>query len=53
VQPSTKMYMLIKVQPWAMEIDMSALGAIEAKRCVIIMDRATFLDKGIFIPNLD
>jgi transcriptional regulator of NAD metabolism len=45
--------MLTKVQPSAMEIDMNAPSFIEAKRHVIIMDRATLLDKGIHILDLD
>jgi len=47
VHPSTK------VQPSAMEIDMNALGSVEVKRHAIIMDKATLLDKGIRIPNLN
>jgi hypothetical protein len=36
-----------------MEIDMSALGFVEVKRCMTIMGKATLLNKGIFIldPN--
>jgi hypothetical protein len=40
------MYMSTEVQPRAMEIDMSALGATKAERCVTIIDRTTLLDKG-------
>jgi hypothetical protein len=43
--------MLTIVQPSVMEIDMSALGCTKVKQRTTIMDRATFLDKGIRIPN--
>jgi hypothetical protein len=39
------------VQPSAMEINMNALGVTKAKRGATIMNKATFLDKGIRIPN--
>ncbi len=42
-----------KVQPNVMQINMSALGVIEARRCATIMDIATLLNKGIHIPDLD
>jgi hypothetical protein len=41
--------MLTKVQPRVMEINMNMLGATKAKRGTTIMDKATFLDKGIRI----
>jgi hypothetical protein len=45
--------MLIEVQPSAMEIDMNVLGSVKLRRHAIIMDKATLLDKGIRIPDLD
>jgi transcriptional regulator of NAD metabolism len=45
--------MSTKVQPSAMEIDMSAPSFIEARRHAIIMDISTLLDKGIHILNLE
>ncbi len=51
MQSSTEVQMLIVMQPSAMEIDMSALGSIEVRRCVTIMDRATLMDKGVHVPN--
>ncbi len=45
--------MSTKVQPNAMEINMSVLGSIEVRKLATIMDKATLLDKGIRIPDLD
>jgi hypothetical protein len=53
VQPSTTVQTSTKMQPGAMEIDMSALGATEVKRCITIMDKTIILDKGICILDLD
>jgi hypothetical protein len=53
VQPLIKMQTSTKVQPNVMEINMSALGVIEARRCATIMDITTLLDKDIHIPDLD
>jgi hypothetical protein len=53
MQPSTKVQMSTKVQPNAMEINMSVLGSIEVRKLATIMDKATLLDKGIRIPDLD
>jgi hypothetical protein len=53
MQSSIKVQMLTKVQPSAMEIDMNAPSFIKAKRHVIIMDRATLLNKGIHILDPD
>jgi hypothetical protein len=36
-----------------MEINMIALGAIDAKKRTTIMDKTTLLDKGIHILDLD
>jgi len=36
-----------------MEIDTSALGSTKARRHATIMDRATLLDKGICILDLE
>jgi len=43
--------MSTQVQPSVMEIDMNAPSSMEAKRYIIVMDRATLLDKGIHILN--
>jgi len=53
VQPSTKVHVSTKLQPNAMEINMSVPSFTEVRRHTTIMDRATLLDKGIRIPNLD
>ncbi len=45
--------MLIEVQPSAMEIDMNAPGSVKVRRHAMIMDKATLLDKGIRILDLD
>jgi hypothetical protein len=44
---------LTKVQPSAMEIDMNASRATKVIRCATIMDKATLLDKGIRILDLN
>jgi hypothetical protein len=36
-----------------MEINMSAPGATEVKRCVTIIKKSTLLEKGIRIPDAD
>jgi hypothetical protein len=36
-----------------MEINMNVSKAIETRRCTTIMDKATLLDKGIRILDLD
>jgi hypothetical protein len=53
VQPSIEVQMSTKMQPSVMEIDMNAPSFIKVRRHVIIMDRATFMDKSIHIldPN--
>jgi hypothetical protein len=45
--------MSTKVQPNAMEINMSVSSSIEVRRCVTIMEKPTLLDKGSLIPDLD
>jgi hypothetical protein len=45
--------MLTEVQPNAMEIDMNVPSATKVRRHATIMDKATLLNKGIHIPNLD
>jgi hypothetical protein len=52
VQPSSKVQMLIEMQPSAMEIDVNAPSSVEVRRHAIIMNKATLLDKGIRIPDL-
>jgi hypothetical protein len=42
---------LAKVQPRVMGINMNMLGATKAKKGTTIMDNATFLNKGIHIPD--
>jgi hypothetical protein len=43
--------MSIKVQPNAIEMDMSAPSVIEARRCTTIMDKATLMDKTKYVED--
>jgi hypothetical protein len=49
MQPFTKVWALIEIQPKVMEIDLNVPRPAEKKRRAI-MDRVTLLDKGIHIP---
>ncbi len=53
MQPLIEVQMLTIVQPSVMEIDMSVPGCTNVRRHATIMDKATFLNKGICIPNLN
>jgi len=50
VQPSIKVQTLIEAQLKVMEIKMCELDVATKKRCTI-MDKTTFLEKAIHIPN--